>query len=128
MQIPRPDLSINTGSPNACTQCHQEMSNNQALEHLIEWDQLRRDDQTMRTLTLAKAWSGDLSAQPDLQQIITNAKQPDLWRASALSHLALRGGGEGQDGGGTGAGGARGGDGSIKKKREGKEVLPFFSS
>ena len=89
MQIPRPDLSINTGSHNACTQCHQEMSNNQALEHLIEWDQLRRDDQTMRTLTMAKAWSGDLSAQPDLQQIITNAKQPDLWRASALSHLVL---------------------------------------
>jgi len=89
MQIPRPDLSINLGVPNACTRCHQDQSNQWAFEALLEWDQLRRDMHTERATAFAKADAGHASAQPTLAAIARDATQPAIWRASALSRMAL---------------------------------------
>jgi tetratricopeptide (TPR) repeat protein len=89
MQIPRPDLSINLGVPNACTRCHQDQSNQWAFEALLEWDQLRRDAHTERATAFAKADDGHASAQPTLAAIARDTSQPAIWRASALSRMAL---------------------------------------
>ena len=89
MQIPRPDLSINLGVPNACTRCHQDQSNQWAFEALLEWDQLSRDAHTERATAFAKADKGQASAQPTLAAIARDASQPAIWRASALSRMAL---------------------------------------
>jgi predicted CXXCH cytochrome family protein len=37
IRIPRPDLSLQHGTPNACTQCHQNKSNAWAAQTLLKW-------------------------------------------------------------------------------------------
>ncbi|WP_353405944.1 tetratricopeptide repeat protein [Pseudoteredinibacter isoporae] len=37
LRIPRPDLSDESGSPNACVQCHQDRSNEWASKHFKNW-------------------------------------------------------------------------------------------
>lgn len=36
-QIPRPDLSKNIGTPNVCTQCHQQQDDTWADKHVGQW-------------------------------------------------------------------------------------------
>lgn len=37
LRIPRPDLSDELGSPNACVQCHQDRNNQWASKHFLQW-------------------------------------------------------------------------------------------
>ena len=89
MQIPRPDLSINTGTPNACNKCHEDKSADWAMMHLSEWGQLRRDQHTERTLAFHAASLGQAKAQQTLQEIAASQEQPAIWRASAVNALVI---------------------------------------
>ena len=89
MQIPRPDLTINTGTPNACNKCHEDKTADWAMMHLSEWGQLRRDQQTERTLAFHAASLGQAKGQQTLQEIALSEAQPAIWRASAINALAL---------------------------------------
>lgn len=89
MQIPRPDLTINTGTPNACNKCHEDKTADWAMMHLSEWGQLRRDQQTERTLAFHAASLGQAKGQQTLQEIALSEAQPAIWRASAINALVV---------------------------------------
>ena len=88
MRIPRPDISLSTGSPNACIQCHSDKSNAWAYDALQSWGV----DGDLKTLKHVKARfaadRGDMRVLPTLEAIITDDAQPALMRASVIEQLS----------------------------------------
>ena len=87
MRIPRPDISLSIGSPNACTQCHEDKSNAWAYDALQTWGVNSR----FQDLNLAKARysadRGDLRALPTLESLVADDSQSNLMRASIIEQL-----------------------------------------
>ena len=82
--VPRPDISVATGSPNACTSCHVDESPEWAKSHVQAWhpDSLRID---LRAITVHQAQMGNPLVRSDLAKIIADETEPDIKRASALA-------------------------------------------
>ena len=87
MRIPRPDISLSIGSPNACTQCHEDKSDAWAYDALQTWGVNGR----FTDLSLAKARHsadrGDMRALPTLESVVADNSQSDLMRASIIEQL-----------------------------------------
>jgi len=87
MRIPRPDISLSIGSPNACTQCHEDKSDAWAYDALQTWGVNGR----FTDLSLAKARQsadrGDMRALPTLESVVADTSQSDLMRASIIEQL-----------------------------------------
>ena len=87
MRIPRPDISLSIGSPNACTQCHKDKSDAWAYDALQIWGVSGR----FTDLSLAKARHsadrGDMRALPTLESVVADNSQSDLMRASIIEQL-----------------------------------------
>ena len=88
MRIPRPDISLSTGSPNACTQCHTNQSASWAYDALRDWGV----DGDLKTLTQVKARfaaeHGDVRALPTLEAIVADGSLSALMRASVIEQLS----------------------------------------
>jgi predicted CXXCH cytochrome family protein len=84
---PRPDLTLEIGTPNACNQsgCHQDKSARWAADAYRKWYGEARRPQF--GTTFAKARKDDPSAQSELVRIVDNALQPAIVRATALELL-----------------------------------------
>lgn len=81
-RIPRPDLSRQLGTPNACNQCHRDKDVEAAFK--------RWYPQAARPhfgATLAAGRKGDPGAQAPLRQLAEDAHQPVIARASAIALL-----------------------------------------
>jgi predicted CXXCH cytochrome family protein len=90
MRIPRPDLSVRLGVPNACNSCHSGKNASWAAAQMKAWypnplpgyqrfaDAFAADDQH------------DSSATASLARIATDSTEPWFVRASALGRLAGR--------------------------------------
>jgi len=90
LRIPRPDLSVAYGTPNACTQCHQDQSNLWAAEAISEWlDQSGKNLPRHYGEDLAAALQGSTDAAKQLQSLAMGASAPGIVRATALSMLAM---------------------------------------
>ena len=87
MRIPRPDLSLMTGSPNACTQCHTEQSASWALDALREWGVKLGSPRRHPAMALRQAQQQDIRSLPALKGIVDDSTQSTLLRASALEHF-----------------------------------------
>lgn len=92
-QIPRPDLAKATGSPNACTGCHQGRSPGQAARTLSEWfDSL---EPPAASPHYGKIFRAARRGKPDvLEELVTLAgdgQQPAIVRATAVDELAAYG-------------------------------------
>lgn len=89
-RVPRPDLSVSLGVPNACTSCHTAEQDQWAAERVREW--LGRDATGFQTF--AQALHADEANQPGagsgLATLAADATQPPIVRASALERLAGR--------------------------------------
>ena len=87
MRIPRPDISLSIGSPNACTQCHNDKSNAWAYDALQTWGINSR----FKDLSLAKARHaadrGDMRALPTLESLVADGSQSNLMRASIIEQM-----------------------------------------
>ena len=87
MRIPRPDISLSIGGPNACTQCHNDKSNAWAYDALQTWGINSR----FKDLSLAKARHaadrGDMRALPTLESLVADASQSNLMRASIIEQM-----------------------------------------
>ncbi|SFC09736.1 multiheme c-type cytochrome [Tropicimonas isoalkanivorans] len=85
-RIPRPDLTIATGAPNACTDCHAEEGPYWAQAEIEK----RFPDPVNRAphfaTTFAAAWKGDGTVADDLVEIALS-DLPGIVRASALETL-----------------------------------------
>jgi predicted CXXCH cytochrome family protein len=88
LRVPRPDLTMTTGAPNACTQCHANRSASWAAAAVRRW--LGRDASGFQTFATAfhEADERRPGAATSLLAIATSADAPAIVRASAFDRLS----------------------------------------
>jgi len=86
LRIPRPDLSMQFSTPNACTQCHSDKTDQWAEEYIAKWYGIRR--RPHYGSVFAKAREGEPEALEDLVRIANDALFPPIVRSTALSLLS----------------------------------------
>lgn len=86
-RVPRPDLSDELGTPNACVQCHGEESNQWAAQHVQQWH--GKPYKKHWGEAIRAAIEGKAGADSALLQIIDSDPQvhPNIVRAAALASL-----------------------------------------
>jgi tetratricopeptide (TPR) repeat protein len=94
LRVPRPDLSLVMGTPNACNQCHDTKSTDWALDALRSWGVTFRDTHHHRGRLFARLEQGDTSVVPSLAALANATDEPPIWRATALEALGETGGRE----------------------------------
>ena len=94
MRVPRPDLSVVMGTPNACNQCHTDKNAEWALEALREKGVQYRDTGSHPARYFALANQGDARALPALAQLANDTAAAPIWRATAMEALGQNGGRE----------------------------------
>ncbi|MDJ0841102.1 MAG: ammonia-forming cytochrome c nitrite reductase subunit c552 [Acidobacteriota bacterium] len=93
MRIPRPDLTVSIGTPNACQSCHADRTPEWALASVEKWYGPETSNAPHYGKTLARTRRGEASVS-DLQALAEDTEQPSIVRATALEHLGPLGGGE----------------------------------
>jgi len=92
LRIPRPDLSVKLGTPNACNQCHDDKDAPWAADALAKW--LKEDGKPPLPPhygeAIAAGRAGDAAATPKLLDLAGDANKPAIVRATALGLLARR--------------------------------------
>ena len=84
-RVPRPDLSVALGTPNACTGCHVDRGDAWAAEAVAGWSGVSATPHFARTLAAGRA--GDRAAEPDLAALAGDPDRPAIVRATALELL-----------------------------------------
>jgi predicted CXXCH cytochrome family protein len=89
MRIPRPDLSVDLGVPNACTGCHQDRTDDWAADQVRAWYGRNAGPGHQRfTRTLQAARQGAPEAGRLLTELILDRESPAIVRATALEALS----------------------------------------
>jgi predicted CXXCH cytochrome family protein len=86
-RIPRPDLSIALGTPNACTQCHGDRSDEWASDQIASWYGPDRRTEPHFGAAIAAGRRGEPGARDKLISLALDDDQPAIARATALSLL-----------------------------------------
>lgn len=87
LRIPRPDLAEKTGSPDACTGCHQDKTAGWAAQAIEGWfGQPQRPPHYGETFHAVRTNSGNSVAL--LAQVIGDLGKPAIVRATAADQLA----------------------------------------
>jgi len=94
MRVPRPDLTVVMGVPNACTACHAEQDGQWAVDALRKWGIEFRDTGSHRARAFQRIGEGDRRAVPVLGELARDAAAAPIWRASAIEALGPVGGRE----------------------------------
>jgi predicted CXXCH cytochrome family protein len=85
-RVPRPDLSVALGTPNACTGCHRDRPPQWAADRVAAWGGTRRG-----TADFARALDAARRGLPEaglaLTALAADRSQPGIARATALSHF-----------------------------------------
>ncbi|MFT5500201.1 MAG: Tfp pilus assembly protein PilF [Woeseiaceae bacterium] len=84
-RIPRPDLTVSTGSPNACNSCHNDNDAEWATAAIQEWYGTERPAHYATALHAAQI--GAIGANDLLIESIANEQFPGLARGTALTLL-----------------------------------------
>jgi predicted CXXCH cytochrome family protein len=88
LRIPRPDLSVTLGTPNACNNCHADKSAVWAAARVQDWyGDVPQGLQNWAAI-FAATRSGDPRAGEALLQLIRDTDTPDIARATALSQVS----------------------------------------
>ena len=90
LRVPRPDLSVQLGTPNACNGCHADRDARWAAAQVKQW--YGREPQGYQRFAgaFAAANAGALDAQAQLRAIAADASHPAIVRATALVNLMLQ--------------------------------------
>ena len=83
-RVPRPDLSVAIGVPNACTQCHTDRSAEWAAHAVAEWFPNGRQTMPHYGLALHAGRTAAADAEQRLDALILDRSQPGIARGSAL--------------------------------------------
>ena len=89
-RIPRPDLSVKLGTPNACNDCHADKSAEWAASAVERWHGPNRKGFQNYAEAFHAAWTGQADAAALLAAIAADRNAPAIARASALSELGSR--------------------------------------
>ena len=84
-RIPRPDLSLKYGTPNACVQCHADKDNAWAWQEFKK--QYGEPDYKHFSELLAPGLVGEEQGLGALQELAKDTLYPDIARASAVSGM-----------------------------------------
>ncbi len=87
LRIPRPDLSVKLGTPNACNDCHRDKSPDWAATAIESWYGPKREGFQNYAEAFHAAWSDQPDAATRLAAVAGDASTPAFARASALSDL-----------------------------------------
>jgi Flp pilus assembly protein TadD len=87
IRVPRPDLSVSMGTPNACNQCHRDRSTDWAASTVVEWYPAGRQNAIHYGTALLAGRVGAPDAERQLDTLILDRNQPGMARASALPLL-----------------------------------------
>ncbi|MGD8809984.1 MAG: tetratricopeptide repeat protein, partial [Gammaproteobacteria bacterium] len=87
-RVPRPDLTAAIGTPNACGDCHAEQGADWASEQVADWFPDGRSGEFHYGLALAAGRNWSSGRTQVLRDVIDDADQPEIVRATALSLLA----------------------------------------
>jgi predicted CXXCH cytochrome family protein len=89
-RVPRPDLSAELATPNACNDCHSDQTNDWAAARVAEWypDGRSNESHYGQALAAGRRWAAD--AHVRLLELLGDADAPEIVRATALSLLATR--------------------------------------
>ena len=85
-RVPRPDLSIYNGSPNACNQCHTDQTDQWASDAIVTWYGQERIKNYADVLTAIQ--QGNPSAIPDLIEMVGDTAVSEIIQASILQIIA----------------------------------------
>ena len=86
-RIPRPDLSAQTGAPDACTGCHQDQDPAWAAARIDEWRGEGWRKRAHFGPAFASARRGDREAFDALRRYLADGEASGLARATAAEHL-----------------------------------------
>jgi predicted CXXCH cytochrome family protein len=86
-RIPRPDLSVTLGVPNACSNCHDDKANQWAADHISAWHGPIRKQSPHYGEALRAGRNAEHGAQQQLIDIAMDDTQADIVRATALEVL-----------------------------------------
>jgi len=86
-RIPRPDLSLKLGTPNACTGCHTDRSNPWAAEVVTDWYGSNSADQAHFGEALHAGRNSLADGERALARLADNPSMPGIARATALTLL-----------------------------------------
>jgi tetratricopeptide (TPR) repeat protein len=84
-RIPRPDLSEELGTPNACNQCHNDKSNQWAQSYIETWYGKSRHYQYGEAFALARA--GNPEGFLRLETIVYDDLYPEIIRSTAVEFI-----------------------------------------
>ncbi|MGB8897567.1 MAG: tetratricopeptide repeat protein [Pseudolabrys sp.] len=88
MRIPRPDLSVKLGTPNACNYCHTDKSVQWAADAVERWFGPDRKGVQTYADAFHAAWGDRAGAEKLLASVAADGNMPNVARASALAELA----------------------------------------
>ena len=87
-RVPRPDLSVKLGTPNACNDCHRDKSPAWAAAAIERWHGPSRKGLQTYAEAFHAAWTDQADAAALLAVVASDRNAPAFARASALSELA----------------------------------------
>jgi predicted CXXCH cytochrome family protein len=87
LRVPRPDLSVKLGTPNACTNCHADKPAQWAADKVAQWYGPKRRQEPHYGEVFAAARAGKPLAHDSLAKLAADPQQSAIVRATALSSL-----------------------------------------
>jgi tetratricopeptide (TPR) repeat protein len=84
-RVPRPDLSVKYGTPNACSNCHKDKSEKDLANAVIKWYGPNRKYHFSDDLIPGSKL--DENSEPHLIQLINNQTTPNIIKATAAFYL-----------------------------------------
>ncbi|NBC49052.1 MAG: tetratricopeptide repeat protein [Gammaproteobacteria bacterium] len=87
LRIPRPDLSIKIGTPNACNTCHRDKTARWALDAVTEWYGTASSRRPHYGEALAAGRDQAVEARSVLVALAQDAAMPGIARATAIERL-----------------------------------------
>ena len=88
LRIPRPDISVKLGTPNACNGCHTGKTAQWAAEAIERWYGPGRKGFQHYAEAFHAAWAGQADAGALLAAVASDPMTPAFARASALAELS----------------------------------------
>ena len=87
LRVPRPDLSVKLGTPNACNACHRESTAQWAADWVARWYGAQRRGEAHYGEAIDAGRRGSAGAARGLVAIATSVAYPPIVRASAVELL-----------------------------------------
>jgi tetratricopeptide (TPR) repeat protein len=87
LRVPRPDLSVTLGTPNACNGCHTNRDARWAAARVNSWSGRNPEGYQRFAGAFSLAHSDTRDRQAELRVVANDATQPAIARASALAQI-----------------------------------------